>query len=105
MPPLRGRVGVRFQHNAFQAGVDGIFTAAQDRIFNVNGVGETATSGYNLAKLFAAYSFDRAGATSTIAVHLDNAGNLRYHNHLNYLKDFAPEVGRDLRVTYTVSFR
>jgi len=105
MPPLRGRVGVRFQRNAFQAGVDGVFTAAQDRIYNVDGVGETPTAGYNLAKIFAAYSFTRGVTTSTIAVHFDNVGNVLYHNHLNYLKDLAPEVGRDFRVTYTVNFR
>jgi iron complex outermembrane receptor protein len=105
IPPLRGRAGVRFQRAALQVGVDGIFTAKQDRIFNVGGVGETPTAGYSLAKIFAAYSFQRGPATSTLAVHLDNAGNVLYHNHLNYLKDLAPEVGRDFRVTYTVSFR
>jgi iron complex outermembrane receptor protein len=105
MPPLRGRAGVRFQRAALQIGVDGIFTAKQDRIFNVGGVGETATAGYNLAKIFAAYSFQRGPATSTIAVHLDNAGNVLYYNHLNYLKDLAPEVGRDFRVTYPVCSR
>ena len=61
MPPLRGRAGLRFQKNAFQAGVDGVFTAKQDRIFTVDTpdgpVGETPTDGYNLLKLFASYSF------------------------------------------------
>ena len=61
MPPLRGRAGVRLQKNAFQAGVDGTFTAKQDRIYvlDIDGesVGETPTDGYNLMKLFASYSF------------------------------------------------
>jgi iron complex outermembrane receptor protein len=105
MPPFRGRAGVRFQRNALQVGVDGIFTARQDRVFDVNGVGETPTDGYNLAKIFAAYSFEHGPTLSTIAVHLDNAGNVLYRNHLNYLKDLSPEVGRDFRVTYTVSFK
>jgi hypothetical protein len=26
------------------------------------------------------------------------------HNHLNYLKDLAPEVGRDFKVVYSVKF-
>jgi iron complex outermembrane receptor protein len=108
MPPLRGRFGVRFQRNAFQAGVDGIFTATQDRIFTVEGdegpIGETPTDGYNLFKLYAAYSFGTGRTTSTLAVRLDNAGNALYRNHLNYLKDLAPEMGRDFRVVYTVGF-
>jgi iron complex outermembrane receptor protein len=108
MPPLRGRFGVRVQRNAFQAGVDGIFTATQDRIFTVEGdegpIGETPTDGYNLFKIYAAYSFGTGRTTSTLAVRLDNAGNALYRNHLNYLKDLAPEVGRDFRVVYTVGF-
>jgi iron complex outermembrane receptor protein len=108
MPPLRGRVGIRLQKNAFQAGVTGTFTAKQNRIFSIatpdGPVGETATGGYSLVKLFAAYSFVHGRTTSTLAVRLDNAGNVLYHNHLNYLKDLAPELGRDFRVTYTVAF-
>jgi outer membrane receptor protein involved in Fe transport len=108
MPPLRGRFGVRFQRNAFQAGVDGVFTATQDRVFTAEGdegpIGETPTDGYNLFKLYAAYSFGTGRTTSTLAVRLDNAGNTLYRNHLNYLKDLAPEMGRDFRVVYTVGF-
>jgi len=108
MPPLRGRFGLRFQRNALQAGLDGIFTAKQDRIFSREtedgSVGETPTDGYQLLKLFLAWSFVSGKTTSTIAARLENAGNVVYHNHLNYLKDLAPETGRDFRVTYTVGF-
>jgi iron complex outermembrane receptor protein len=108
MPPLRGRAGLRFQKNAFQAGLDGVFTAKQDRIFNLTSdgetVGETPTAGYNLLKLFASYSIAAGGAVHTFTARLDNATNELYHNHLNYLKDLAPEVGRDFKVVYSVRF-
>lgn len=108
MPPARGRLGLRFQHNAFQAGIEGTVTAKQDRVFTFNGageaVGETPTAGYNLIKLYTAYSFSAGTTTHTISVRLDNAGNTRYRNHLNYLKDLAPEVGRDFRVSWKVQF-
>jgi iron complex outermembrane receptor protein len=108
MPPLRGRAGLRFQKNAFQIGADGIFTAKQDRIFAVDtkdgSVGETPTEGSNILKLFASYSFGPANALNTLTVRLDNATNALYHNHLNYLKDLAPEMGRDFRVVYSVKF-
>ena len=42
IPPLRGRAGVRLQKNAFQAGVDGIFTAKQDRIYAIDFGGESS---------------------------------------------------------------
>jgi len=57
-----------------------------------------------LLKLFASYSFGNAKAANTITARLDNATNELYHNHLNYLKDLAPEVGRNFRLLYGVKF-
>ena len=108
MPPLRGRAGLRFQRNAFQVGADGVFTAKQDRIYTIDTpegtVGETPTDGYNLLKLYASYSFVLGKSTSTITARLDNATDALYRNHLNYLKDLAPEMGRNFRVVYNVKF-
>ncbi len=108
MPPLRGRLGVRVQKNALQFGADATFAGRQDRIFTVETddgpFGETVTDSYKLFKVFAAYSFVTGKTTNTIAARLENAGNARYSNHLNYLKDLVPEVGRDFRVTFTVGF-
>ncbi len=109
MPPLRGRAGLRLQKNAFQAGVDGVFTAKQDRIYTIDtpqgSVGESATDGYNLLKLYTSYSFVSGKSTNTITARLDNATDTLYRNHLNYLKDLAPEMGRSLRVVYSVKFQ
>jgi iron complex outermembrane receptor protein len=108
IPPLRGRTGLHYRRNAFQAGVEGVLTGKQDRIFVVQtlggSVGETPTDGYNLLKLFASYSFASGRAAHTITVRLDNVTNELYHNHLNYLKDLMPETGRDFRVVYSVKF-
>jgi iron complex outermembrane recepter protein len=100
MPPLRGRAGLRVQHNAFQAGAEGVFTAKQDRLFTL----ETPTDGSQVMKLFASYSFVTGATTSTITARLDNATNELYHNHLNYLKDFVPEIGRNFKLLYSVKF-
>lgn len=100
MPPLRGRAGLRVQHNAFQAGGDAVFTAKQDRLFTL----ETPTDGSHVMKLFASYSFAANGVTNTITARLDNATNELYHNHLNYLKDLVPEVGRNFKLLYSVKF-
>lgn len=108
MPPLRGRAGLRVQKNAFQAGVDGVFTAKQDRVYTIDTptgpVGETPTDGYNLLKLYASYSFLSGGVANTLTARLDNAADSLYRNHLNYLKDLAPEMGRNFRVVYSVKF-
>ena len=46
---------------------------------------------------------DRA-LTNTITARLDNATNETYRNHLNYLKDVLPEMGRNFKLVYSVSF-
>jgi iron complex outermembrane recepter protein len=83
-------------------------TAKQDRIFAVEGeagpLGETPTDGYNLLKLFASYSIAAGQTVHTFTARLDNATNELYRNHLNYLKDLTPELGRDFRVVYSVKF-
>jgi iron complex outermembrane receptor protein len=108
IPPLRGRAGIRLQKNAFQAGIDGTFTAKQDRIYALGSggavVGETPTDGYNLMKVFVSHTFGSARSANTITVRLDNATNALYYNHLNYLKDLAPEMGRNFVVVYSAKF-
>ena len=74
--------------------------AAQERIYGV----ETPTDGYTTLKLFGSYSFDKGGVLSTITARLDNATNELYRNHLSYIKDFVPEMGRSFRLLYNVKF-
>ena len=71
---------------------------------NTGVVGETPTDGYNLLKLYASYSFLSGKATNTLTARLDNATDTLYRNHLNFLKDLAPEMGRSFRVVYSVKF-
>ncbi len=55
-------------------------------------------------KVFTSYSFVSGQSVSTITLRLDNATNAVYHNHLNYIKDLVPEMGRNLAVVYNVKF-
>ena len=61
IPPLRGRVGLRYQVNAFQVGGEVRATTTQNRVSGV----EEPTEGYHLLKLFASYSFVTGQTTST----------------------------------------
>jgi len=108
VPPLRGLAGLHLRKNAFEAGIDSTFTARQDRVYALGfagtTIGETPTDGYNLAKIFASYTFGSARTANTITLRLDNATNTLYRNHLNYLKDLAPEMGRNFAAVYSVRF-
>ena len=100
VPPLRGRVGLRYQANAFQAGGEIVSAAKQDRTYGV----ETATDGYTTLKLFGSYSFATGRSTSTLSARFDNVSNELYRNHLSFIKDAVPELGRNFRLVYSVSF-
>lgn len=100
IPPMRAIAGLRYQRDAFQAGGEMVFAAKQDRVFGE----ETETDGYTLLKLFASYSFHRAGLVHTLTARVDNLTNERYRNHLSYVKDLVPEMGRDVRLVYSVRF-
>jgi iron complex outermembrane receptor protein len=100
IPPFRFIPGLRYQKNALQVGGTVTLTAEQDRVFG----DETPTPGYGLLKLYGSYSFVGGGLTHTITARLDNATDNLYRNHLNYLKDVLPEMGRSFKIVYSVNF-
>ena len=100
IPPQRVLLGLTYQKNAFQVGGSAQIVSDQDRVFGE----ELPTEGYVTGKFFASYSFTGGGVLNTITARLDNAGDTLYRNHLNYLKEFLPEIGRSFKVVYTIGF-
>jgi iron complex outermembrane recepter protein len=100
IPPYRGIVGLRYGRGGFQAGTAVTMVAEQDRVHGE----ETPTAGYATLRLYGSYSFTRGAVLNTITARLENATNETYRNHLNYLKDVLPEMGRSFRLVYTVGF-
>jgi iron complex outermembrane recepter protein len=100
IPPFRVITGLRYQRNAFQVGGSATMVGEQTRVFGA----ETTTDGYTMLRAFASYSFNAGGALNTITARLDNATDTLYRNHLNYLKDELPEIGRNFKLVYTVRF-
>ena len=100
IPPRRVLGGLRYQRNAFQIGGSLQAVSKQARVFGE----ELPTDGYVTVKGFASYSFSRAGVLNTITARLDNAADRLNRNHLNYLKDVLPEIGRSFKLVYTLGF-
>jgi iron complex outermembrane receptor protein len=100
IPPFRFIGGLRYQHNAFQAGGEVRAVTKQDRLFST----ETETDGYQLLRLFASYTLGSGNVAHTVTARLDNATNELYRNHLSLIKDLAPEIGRNFKVLYNVKF-
>jgi iron complex outermembrane receptor protein len=65
---------------------------------------ETETAGYSLLRFYATYTRQSASTVQTITARLDNATDRLYRNHLNFLKDLVPEMGRQFRLVYSVRF-
>jgi iron complex outermembrane recepter protein len=100
IPPARFHGGLRYRYSALQVGFDVTAAAEQDRVFGA----ETPTDSYGLLKLFGVYSLAQGRAVHTFTARLDNATNETYRNHLSFIKDFVPEMGRNFRFIYGVRF-
>lgn len=100
IPPLRGRVGFEFRYKGLLLNPEVVMANRQDRIFPT----ETPTAGYAVLNLSGSYLFAQQHAAHIISFNFFNMGDQLYRNHLSFIKEFAPEMGRGLRVTYTVRF-
>ncbi len=65
---------------------------------------ETRTPGYTVFGVSGSYLIARQHAAHIISFNAFNLGDRLYRNHLSFIKEFAPEMGRGLRVTYTLRF-
>ena len=100
IPPLRGRVGLEFRYKGLLLNPEIVMSDRQDRIFPT----ETPTAGFAVFNLSGSYLYTHGHAAHILSFNLFNAGDTLYRNHLSFIKDFAPEMGRGLRVTYTLRF-
>ena len=99
IPPYRGIVGLRYQNAGFQAGTRDHGGRSESRVRR-----RDADRRLRDVRLYGSYSFITGGVLNTITARLENATNKLYRNHLNYLKDQLPEMGRNFRLVYTLGF-
>jgi iron complex outermembrane receptor protein len=100
IPPQRLTTGLRYTQGRLQAGGSVTAGGRQDRVYGT----ETETASYGLLRLYATYTLQSTRSVQTVTARLDNATNTLYRNHLNYIKDVVPEMGRAFRVVYSVKF-
>jgi iron complex outermembrane receptor protein len=100
IPPLRGRIGCELRHQGLSVKPELVIATAQKDVFQL----ETPTEGYRVFNLRATYSVTGRHTIHQISVNFFNLGNELYRNHSSFIKDLAPELGRGLRVNYTLRF-
>ena len=100
IPPLHGSAELRWERPSWFLGAGARWSAEQDR----TGDFEDPTPGYAVADLSGGYRFFAAGRTHAITLRVDNAFDREYRDHLSRVKEIMPEPGRNVQVTYRLTF-
>ena len=100
IPPLRGKVGLDLHLGNLSVKPELIVVNQQ----HLNFSGETRTPGYAVINLKASYIIPQQHFAHQFSVNIFNIGDRLYRNHSSFIKDLAPEIGRGVRVAYTVRF-
>lgn len=100
IPPARARVGLDFRYKNLSVRPEGIFVADQDRTFPL----ETRTAGYGLFNIAGSYTIGSEHYAHIFTFNAYNLTDKLYRNHLSFIKELTPEIGRGIRVGYTFRF-
>ncbi len=98
--PLRGHIGVDLHIKDFSFRPEFVAVSSQDRVF----INETPTAGYGTANFTANYVISQKHFAHIFSVNAFNLNNKLYYNHISFIKDISPEIGRGVRFSYTVRF-
>lgn len=74
--------------------------ARQSRVFD----NEMPTPGYAVFNANASYTFIRSRVAHIVSIGGFNLSDRLYRNHLSFIKAFAPEIGRGLKLGYIMRF-
>jgi iron complex outermembrane receptor protein len=100
IPPVRGRAGLDFRRGSFNLRPELVVSNRQHQLFPT----ETATAGYAVANVVASYVIATQHVSHLFGVNIFNLSDRLYRNHLSFIKEIAPEIGRGIRFTYTMNF-
>jgi iron complex outermembrane receptor protein len=100
IPPMSGRVELEVPWKGLTFSPEVVLTARQRDVFR----DETTTPGFATLNASVTYFVAGGHATHSIALSAHNLTNKEYRLHTSFLKDLAPEIGRNVRLTYTVRF-
>lgn len=98
--PLRGRFGIETHYKNLSIKPEVIAVSDQDKVF----VNETRTPGYAVFNVTGSYVISRKHFAHVFSVNAFNLTDKLYYNHNSFIKDISPEIGRGIRLSYTVRF-
>ena len=100
IPPARLRAGFDINYKNLNVRPEAVFAARQDKTAPL----ETPTAGYGIVNISGTYTIGRPHYAHIFTFNAYNLTNKLYRNHLSFIKELAPEIGRGIRFGYTVRF-
>ncbi|MET1112560.1 MAG: TonB-dependent receptor [Allosphingosinicella sp.] len=100
IPPLRLMGGLEAQSDRIQGRIEMEWTAAQDRLAEL----ETPTRGFTLVNASVQLKPLKNNRNTSITLAANNIFDVDARRHASFLKDVAPLAGRDLRLTARLNF-
>lgn len=100
IPPARAKIGLDLRYKDLSIRPEAVFAADQDRTFPL----ETRTAGYGIVNVAASYTIGKQHQAHIFSVNAYNLTDKLYRNHLSFVKDLMPEIGRGIRFGYTLRF-
>ena len=100
IPPLRVQISLDLPYRGFTISPEWTIAAAQTQVFRH----ETETDGYALFDLKASYVWPMQHMAHILSVTGYNLTDTLYRNHTSFIKDLAPEIGRGVKLAYSMRF-
>lgn len=100
IPPLRARFGLDIHRDGLSIRPEFVAVDRQDRVFT----NEKPTAGYGTFNVTGSYILSQKHMAHIFSVSGYNLNDKLYFNHISFIKDISPEIGRGVRATYTLRF-
>ena len=65
-------------------------------------ISETPTPGYAVINLKASYTIPKRHLAHHLSLNVSNISDRLYRNHLSFMKDLVPEMGRQIAFSYVL---
>ena len=110
IPPLSGKVELRYEGSPFFGSIGSALSAPQNRVPRPIQVGDTTelpeqpTDGYAFAHALLGWRHHTRLMDHTIMLQGRNVGNQLGRDHLSRIKEVAPQPGRNIQLTYQAIF-
>jgi iron complex outermembrane recepter protein len=100
IPPARIRAGFDIRYKDLNIRPEAVFAGRQNKTAPL----ETPTAGYGIVNVSGTYTIGRQHYAHIFTFNAYNLTDKLYRNHLSFIKELAPEIGRGIRFGYTVRF-